>query len=74
MSPDRCWAWCWGHILSAAGSAYLQQMVGESINWLTIGPEEWVYLAAVAAISLVAGLVPAIKAYGTPVATYLVAG
>jgi putative ABC transport system permease protein len=61
-----------GHLLSALGSQYLLQTVGEGINWLKIGDEEWVYLIAVAILALLAGLVPAMKAYRTPVATNLV--
>jgi putative ABC transport system permease protein len=63
-----------GHLLSAGGSAYMQRMVGEGMNWLAVGPEEWWYLAAVVLLSLFAGLVPALKAYSTPVAEHLVVG
>jgi putative ABC transport system permease protein len=62
-----------GHLLSAAGSAYLDATMGEGINWLGVGPEEWVYLALVVVMAFLAGLVPAMKAYRTPVATNLVA-
>jgi putative ABC transport system permease protein len=62
-----------GHLLSAAGSTYLQETVGEGINWIRVGPEEWLYLAAVVVMAFLAGLVPAMKAYRTPVATNLVA-
>ncbi len=62
-----------GHLLSAAGSVYLKGLVGEGINWLSVGPEEWGYLLIVAVLALVAGLVPALKAYSTPVATHLAA-
>lgn len=61
-----------GHLIAAVGSIYMNQMVGEGLNWMSIGPEEWVYLLAVVAIALIAGLVPALKAYATPVATNLV--
>ena len=30
-----------GHALSGVGSAYLQQTVGEGINWMKIDPQEW---------------------------------
>jgi len=60
-----------GHLLSAAGSAYLQRTVGEGINWARVGPEEWGYIMAVTVLAFLAGLVPAVKAYGTPVATNL---
>ena len=62
-----------GHLLSAAGSAYLEATMGESINWLGVGSEEWGYLALVVVMAFLAGLVPAMKAYRTPVATNLVA-
>lgn len=61
-----------GHLLSAAGSSYLRQTVGEGIDWLRVGGDEWAYLAAVVVLALLAGLVPAMKAYRTPVATNLV--
>ena len=44
------------------------------INWLAVGREETLYLGAVVVIAVLAGLVPALKAYRTPVATNLVAG
>lgn len=62
-----------GHAIAAAGSAALDRFVGESINYLHIGREEWLYLVAVVAVAVLAGLVPAMKAYKTPVATNLVA-
>jgi putative ABC transport system permease protein len=64
-----------GHlVLGSLASAYLQTYVGQGINWWTPGREEWVYLALVVLIAVLAGLVPALKAYRTPVATNLVAG
>jgi len=62
-----------GHLVGAAGSAYMQNLVGEGLPWLTLRREEWLYLAGVVAIAVLAGLVPALKAYRTPVATNLVA-
>ncbi|HEY1629255.1 MAG TPA: ABC transporter permease, partial [Tepidisphaeraceae bacterium] len=62
-----------GHALSGAGSEYLTQTIGEGINWIAIGNEEWGYLALVVVMAFLAGLVPALKAYRTPVATNLVA-
>jgi putative ABC transport system permease protein len=62
-----------GHLLSAAGSVYLQQTVGEGIHWLQVDRWEIAYLVAVVVIAFGAGLVPALKAYSTPVATNLVA-
>jgi len=62
-----------GHLLCAIGSVYLERAVGEGIHWLIISWHEAAYLAAVIFISFLAGLVPALKAYSTPVATNLVA-
>lgn len=63
-----------GHALGAAGSRYLQTLVGEGFNWMAISRGEWLYLVAVVVLAAVAGLVPALKAYRTPVATNLVTG
>jgi putative ABC transport system permease protein len=63
-----------GHLLAAAGSAYTQRVVGEPINWIAVGRYEWLFLLAVTVVAVLAGLVPALKAYRTPVATNLVAG
>jgi putative ABC transport system permease protein len=62
-----------GHlILGSIASAYLQAYVGQGINWWTPGGEEWLYLVIVVLIAILAGLVPALKAYRTPVADNLV--
>jgi putative ABC transport system permease protein len=63
-----------GHLLAAAGSAYMRRLMGEGLNWAKIGTEEALYLVAVTVIAVLAGLVPAMKAYRTPVATNLVSG
>jgi putative ABC transport system permease protein len=63
-----------GHLLAAAGSVYTQRVVGEPINWTCVGGYEWLFLLAVTVVAVLAGLVPAMKAYRTPVATNLVAG
>jgi putative ABC transport system permease protein len=60
-----------GHLLSGVGSTYLSETVGEKINWIGVGSGEWGYLLAVVAIALFAGLVPALRAYRTPVASNL---
>lgn len=62
-----------GHLGSAGGSVYLRETVGEGIKWRSIGIEEPIYLVAVVIIAVLAGLVPALKAYRTPVAQNLVA-
>ncbi len=60
-----------GHALGALASFYFNQIVGQHINWLRTDGWEWLYLLAVILIALIAGLVPALKAYRTPVATNL---
>ena len=62
-----------GHALGGVGSFYLNRVLGEGIDWLTVDWSELLYLAVVVVIAAVAGLVPAMKAYGVPVATNLVA-
>jgi putative ABC transport system permease protein len=62
-----------GRILGAIGSQYFRLYTGQGIDWMVIGRNEWLYLLVVVLIALVAGLVPALKAYRTPVATNLVA-
>jgi len=63
-----------GHLLGFAGNLYFNQLLGEGINWLRADGSEWLYLLCVVVIAVLAGLVPALKAYRTPVATNLVAG
>jgi putative ABC transport system permease protein len=60
-----------GHAICFGGSIYMQEMFGEGINWLSANWLEFAYLAAVVVLALIAGLVPALKAYSTPVATNL---
>ena len=62
-----------GHALCAIGSAYLEQTLGEGISWLSVSQGELWYLLGVVVIAFIAGMVPALKAYRTPVATNLVA-
>lgn len=61
-----------GHLLVAGGSAYLQQLIGQGIAWHTIDRSELLYLGLVVLLAVLAGLVPGLKAYSTPVATNLV--
>jgi len=63
-----------GHGLAALGSVYMNQLLGQGINWLAWDWWEVLYLGVVVVIAAIAGLVPAMKAYRTPVATNLVAG
>jgi putative ABC transport system permease protein len=62
-----------GHLLGALGSYFFNQYMGQSINWLRTDRAEWLYLLGVVILALFAGLIPALKAYRTPVATNLVA-
>jgi putative ABC transport system permease protein len=60
-----------GHAVTGGGSYYMYQKFGESLGWLNTDPYEFYYLIGVVAVALIAGLVPALKAYRTPVATNL---
>ncbi len=60
-----------GHFAGAAGSAFLQRLVGEGFPWQRVGLDEVWYVAGVVVLAVLAGLVPALKAYRTPVATNL---
>lgn len=62
-----------GHGLGALSSIFLRSRLGEGINWVLVGGDEWLYLLAVCVLAVLAGLVPAMKAYRTPVARNLVA-
>jgi putative ABC transport system permease protein len=63
-----------GHVVGALASVYMKRWIGEGINPLLVSRYEVLYLVGVVVLALVAGLVPALKAYKTPVATNLVAG
>lgn len=63
-----------GHLVGAIVSAYLNASFGQGFNWIRVGPNEGLYVLLVAVIAFFAGLVPALKAYRTPVATNLIAG
>jgi putative ABC transport system permease protein len=62
-----------GHGIGAVGSTYMNRLLGQGFNWVTVSPLELLYLGVVVLIALLAGLVPALKAYQVPVATNLVA-
>jgi ABC-type antimicrobial peptide transport system permease subunit len=62
-----------GHLLGAVGNIFFRRYVGEQINWVHVGTEEILYVCLVVVIAMLAGIVPALKAYRTPVATNLVA-
>jgi putative ABC transport system permease protein len=61
-----------GHLLGAFASHLFNKFIGQGINWVRIDIYEVYYLVAVVIVALLAGLVPALKAYSTPVATNLV--
>jgi putative ABC transport system permease protein len=62
-----------GHGIGGIASFYLNNSIGQGFNWVATRSGEWVYVGIVVVIALLAGLVPAMKAYRTPVATNLVA-
>lgn len=64
--------WLAGHALAAAASEALRQRLGEGIDWWSVDRWEAAYLAGVVVLATLAGLVPALKAYKTPVAQNLV--
>ena len=63
-----------GHMIAALGSVYLHRLLGQRIRWMMFDRYELLCLLGVVVIAVLAGLVPALKAYRTPVATNLVAG
>jgi putative ABC transport system permease protein len=62
-----------GHGLGAVISTFFEQKMGTGIDWVSTSWHEWVYLGGVVILAVLAGLVPGLKAYRTPVATNLVA-
>ncbi|HYO10155.1 MAG TPA: ABC transporter permease [Tepidisphaeraceae bacterium] len=63
-----------GHLLAAGGSLYMSRFLGQSLRWFSFDRFELLTLLGVTVIAVLAGLVPALKAYRVPVATNLVAG
>jgi hypothetical protein len=55
-------------------SGYFLRKIGQSINWMYVSRGEVWSLVLAVGIAAVAGLVPALKAYRTPVAVNLVGG
>ena len=62
-----------GHMLAGVANVYFSRYIGEGIHWHKVGVFEWAYLGGGVVVALIAGLIPAAKAYSTPVATNLVA-
>jgi putative ABC transport system permease protein len=63
-----------GHGVGAIVSGYLSTQFGQGFDWISVRADEWLFVLLVGVIAFFAGLVPALKAYRTPVATNLVAG
>ena len=63
--------WLLGHLLAVGAGEVLRERLGEGINGLSVGWTEFAYLAGVIVLAVLAGLVPALKAYSTPVAQNL---
>ncbi len=62
-----------GHGLAGIGSVYMKQTFGQTIGWYRVADVELLFVAGVVVLSFIAGLVPALKAYRTPVSANLVA-
>lgn len=65
--------WVLGHGMGFVGSVYMRRYLGQGFDWAAVGADEVQYWAFVVLLAVLAGLVPALKAYRTPVATNLVA-
>ena len=61
-----------GHLLVGAGSVYMREVMGTGLAWWHFTGAEVLYLGVAVVVALLAGLVPAMKAYRTPVAENLV--
>jgi putative ABC transport system permease protein len=61
-----------GHACGIVESFVLNYFEGQGIAWWTFSKWEFLFLAAVVVLAVLAGLVPALKAYLTPVADNLV--
>ena len=65
--------WLLGHAVGFGGSRMMQEKVGQGFDWLAVGSNELQYWCLIVLLAVLAGLVPALKAYRTPVATNLTA-
>jgi putative ABC transport system permease protein len=62
------------HVVAGAASVYLQRYLGQGIKWYIVDWKELCFVAGIVVIAVLAGFVPAAKAYRTDVATNLVSG
>lgn len=62
-----------GHLIALAGDGSVRERFGEGIDWLSVSGWEIAYLGGVVLLAVLAGLVPAMKAWSTPVAENLAA-
>jgi putative ABC transport system permease protein len=60
-----------GHALAALAGGYVAERMGEGISWWTVGSLEAAYVVGVVVLAGLAGLVPAMLAYQTPVSEHL---
>jgi putative ABC transport system permease protein len=60
------------HLAAAVASLYFEKYLGQGIGWYRVALADWYYVAGISVLAVLAGFVPAIKAYSTPVATNLV--
>lgn len=60
-----------GHLLAAASSSYLSNMFGQGFSWWIIHRTEVDYVLGATLLAFLAGCVPALLAYRTPVAENL---
>ena len=60
-----------GHLVGAIESYYFNLTIGQSIDWVAVSAQEWQVVLLAVVIAGLAGLVPALKAYSSPVAVNL---
>jgi putative ABC transport system permease protein len=63
-----------GHLTGAIESFYFNQRIGQSIEWYHVSTTEFYSVLLAVGIAALAGLVPAVKAYSSPVAVNLTNG
>ena len=63
-----------GHVLGAIESFYFARRLGSPIEWYKVSGDEWLLLFVAVILSLIAGIVPGLKAYRASVASQLTGG